>query len=104
LATALLVVVDSTPETLGLVSEEPFTPQSLVDAINAELGTFLRLFDLETIVIPEMETGIITPITLTARSTSLGWRGTGTVEVATGIPFNAQLFHTLINTALPDAT
>lgn len=81
--------------------ESPVTDQVLVDAINSLLGTFLRLSDLDAVVIPAMTTGVKTPITLTAQAGSLGFRSQGTVNVVTGLPASADALHTYVNVTYP---
>lgn len=84
-----------------LVSEIPFVAQQVVDGINAAMGTFLRISDLQAVSIPSMATGVPSTITLIASPDSMGFYGSGTVQVAIGLPQSANGLHQYLNVTYP---
>jgi hypothetical protein len=86
---------------VGFYSDVPVDGEMLVTKFNEALGSFLTLEDLQPIIIPAMTPFQTYAITLTAKSTSTGWIGSGQIEVMMGIPDDAQGLHALIQTTLP---
>lgn len=64
-----------------LASLTAFTPATLVAALNAECDAFLDVTDFETFTVPDVSEGSSAPLTLTAASTSIGWKGSITLTV-----------------------
>lgn len=62
-------------------SLDDFTLQSIIDQLNASLGTFLTVDDFEPVTIPTVPTGDSANVTLTAVAGSIGWIDTVTVTL-----------------------
>lgn len=86
---------------IQLMSEAPFTPQSIVEMIAEQYSVPLTLEDLETFTAPSMNVGDITTITLSAQATSLRWTGSVSIALLYGVPENLQSLHQLVANVMP---
>ena len=86
---------------VGLISENVFTPDTVVSVLNKSRGAFLGIEDIDFITVPPMGVGDIETIALVARSDSLGWTGRINVSLLVGLPDNISLLHELLNIKLP---
>lgn len=67
-----------------LRSVEPLTPQLVLDLFNASTGCWLVLDDLEEFTPPALEDGDSGSVTITAKSTSLGFTGSANINLEYG--------------------
>jgi hypothetical protein len=86
---------------IGLETEVPFTAQTLLDALNVARESFVTLDDLEPIVLPTPQNGVVQTISLSAKVSSLGWTGGKNIEIVSGIPKSAEALHTLLHVTMP---
>lgn len=67
-----------------LRSVDPLTPQLVIDLFNASTGAWLVLDDLEDFTPPALEDGDSGSVTITAKSTSLGFTGSANINLEYG--------------------
>ncbi len=82
---------------LELVQEQPFTYQDVLGIINQRKVAQMTPDDFTLSDIPVMETGVVTPFTLSAKDSSLVWLGNTQVTLLTGIPNEASGLSTFLN-------
>lgn len=95
------VDLSAVTEYLGFTSEAPFTQNQIAQLFNEELQSFLRGDDLNAIAFPTVENGVVKNITITAKSTSLGWVGTKAIQIVTGIPDMHDALNVYLNQTYP---
>lgn len=95
-----LIELDST-KINNLISEIPFTPEMIINLINANRGTNFNVSDLELISIPIMDIGDVASVTLIMKSNSLTWIGNIDVSVLYGLSNNTDILHNLLNHVFP---
>lgn len=90
------------PATVGLYIQGPFNMDLLAETINDEVGTFLQASDLEAVVLPaNMQPYQSYTISVTASPDSLGWKGTGSFQLALNMTLLEPDFDYEINVDLP---
>lgn len=87
---------------IGFISEEPFTPETIVSMLNEKLGITLTLTELDAVTVPAMTVGDIETVVLAAKSDSFGWVGEIGIDLLFGLPDNDEL-HQLVTNTLPSS-
>lgn len=86
---------------IGLESEFPFTVESLLAALNEARASWVSPDELETVVLPDQTTCVVHSVSLTAKPSAYGWKGTNTISILIGIPAEADLLHHLLHVIMP---
>jgi hypothetical protein len=87
---------------LSLISESPFTIESIASVLSETRNAFLLDTDMQDFVISNMNVGDIRTVILKAKHDSLGWEGSLTITLLFGLPSNIGSLHTLMNNTLPN--
>lgn len=84
------------PQTLRSVSG--FTKETMLGMFNGKLGSFVGVDDLEPFEVPDIGIDETKTVTLVAKPTSLGWRGTAEITLSYG---RTYLDAVVVNRLLP---
>lgn len=68
-------------------SEVPLTAEALIQLLNSTYGLFLSVDDFDAFSVPELTPGSNELLTLTAKTDSLGWLGSITIDFTYGKPY-----------------
>jgi hypothetical protein len=88
-------------DSVTVMSELPFTIETIVALLNTTRATYLTVDDIESIEVSIMDVGDIGTVVLNAKSTSLGWLGSVTLTALYGLPMDVDILHILMNHTLP---
>lgn len=78
--------------TIELVQEPAFGYEDMLGAINRMKGSQVAPDDFTNTGLPQIDTGIITTLILSAKASSLGWIGNTQIKILIGIPDSAPSF------------
>lgn len=89
---------------VGLLSEQPFTADSIVSLLSAKRQADVTLSDLDVFTVPHLTVlGEMQSVVLVAKSDSLGWTGATEVALLFGLPPRVDLLHQLVTQIMPAA-
>lgn len=86
---------------VGLITDDPITPQLLIDFINLRTGADLTLLDVEPIVIPVTDLVGLYDIQVNSLVNGIKYCGSRTVQMLFGLPMSVEKLHILMNHTLP---
>lgn len=84
-----------------LMSEQAFTVQSILAAINQKLLIPVTLADIEPFSLPVLNVGDILTLDLVSHAESFAWVGSTEISILYGLPPEVEDAWTLFNTTLP---
>lgn len=90
------------PNGIGLLSEEPFTFEKIINLLNDERNAEIDLTEVEAVDLSNLDFGATETVQLKATDSSLGWIGETPMSVVFGLPSNINELHNLVNHTLPE--
>ena len=86
---------------INLLSETPFTRETIVALLNSRKGTELDVSDVVDLFVPDMALGETGTVVLAAQADSLGWTAEAEIALLFGLPENVDLLHQLVTVTFP---
>jgi hypothetical protein len=80
----------------GMISEEPFTLDGVVDLVDGTVEFLIETNDLVPTTMPDIPVGEIGTLQLQAAADSIGWIGQTSIDLLYGLPPNISDLHQLV--------
>ena len=87
---------------IEVLMEDMITPALLIGQLNAENHVVFDVSDLiDYSFLATLQFAVVTTVTLTAKVTSLRWKGTASADIVYGLPANITALNHLVRDILP---